>query len=172
LAVESNRILLSSKEIASFLKETCQKKVSFKFTARGMSMAPFICDGDALIIEPITENKIPVIGDIVAFINPAEGFLVIHRVIRIQNNEYLLKGDNVYYNDNYCHNKDIHGIVKKIVITKDRFHGPDRVLRKMFLFVNNFKKTIAFLSRHNLLTLMCRLINKLILNNNNMINPS
>ena len=160
--VESDSILLSSKEVADFLQETCKKGIPFKFTAKGMSMSPFICDGDSLIIEPFTKKENPGIGDIVAFINPVRGNLIIHRVIKKQHKQYLLKGDNVYSHDGYCDNKDIHGIVKKIIIARKNFYWPGWLLRKIFLFLNNFKKTIAFFSRYRLLTLVCRPVNKLI----------
>ncbi|MBT3386840.1 MAG: S24/S26 family peptidase [Desulfobacula sp.] len=162
MKIELNKILLSSKQIASLLKKTCEKQVSFKFTAKGMSMSPFICDGDSLIIKPFTRGKKPGIGDIIAFINPVEGYLVIHRVIKIKNKQYLLKGDNVYYHDGYCDDKDIHGIVKNIILARKTFQGPKRLLRNSFLYLNDYKKTMAFLSRYKILTLVCRLINKLI----------
>ena len=160
MKVESDNLLLSSKEIAGFLKKTCEKGIPFKFTATGMSMSPFICDGDSLIIEPL--KKIPAAGDIVAFINPARGYLIIHRVIEKQNEQYLLKGDNVYSYDGYCEKKDIHGIVKKIIITQKNLRSPGRLVRKFFLFLNNYKKTIAFFSKYKLLTPVCRVTNKLI----------
>jgi len=160
--VESDSILLSSKEVAGFLQETCKKGIPFKFTAKGMSMSPFICDGDSLIIEPFIKKENPGIGDIVAFINPVGGNLIIHRVIKKQHKQYLLKGDNVYYCDGYYDSKDIHGIVKKIIIAGENFRGPGLLIRKIFLFFNNLKTIIVFFSRYKILTLVCRLINKLI----------
>lgn len=170
MTIQSDKIFLSSKEVAGFLKKTCTKGIPFKFTAKGMSMSPFICDGDSLIIEPLLKGKVPGTGDIVAFINPVRGYLVIHRVIQRQNERSLLKGDNVYFPDEYCDNKDIHGIVKKIIIA-EKIQGSGWKARKFFLFLNNFKKVIAFFSRYKLLTLMCRLANKLIKTNKVLTTP-
>ena len=162
MKLESGSLLLSNREIAGFLKKTCQKGIPFKFTAKGMSMSPFICDGDALIIEPICKIKRIEKGDIVACISPVEGHLIIHRVIKKQNGQYLLKGDNVYHCDGYCREKDIHGCVKKVIIMRKKIHTFHKLIRKIFLFLNNFKKIIAFSSRYKLLTPVCRMTSRFI----------
>ncbi len=117
-------------------------------------MVPFICDGDTLIIEAIPIKKGIRTGDVVAYIQPKTGLLIVHRVIKEQEGEYLLKGDNVYTCDGYCEKKDIHGFVKEI-IKKEK---PNR----FFNSLNNHKRAIALLSRYKLLTPVCRLVNKIL----------
>jgi len=155
--------LLSNRDIADFLKATCKKGIPFRFTAKGMSMSPFICNGDSLTIEPIYKKTIEE-GDIVACITPGESRLIIHRIIK-KNRLYLLKGDNVYHSDGYYEKKYVHGYVKEIHISKNIFSGHRKTIRRFFLFLNNFKKIISFLSRYKILTPVCRLSNK-ILNEN------
>lgn len=161
MGLKSERLLLSSKEIADFLKKTLKKEIPFKFTAKGTSMSPFICSGDSLIIEPVLQNRSIEEGDIVAIITPEEGYLIVHRIIR-KNRHYLLKGDNVYPEDGYYSQTDIHGYVGKIIIARKYSHGYRKTIRYIFLFFNKFKKMIAFLSRYKILTPVCRLTNKVL----------
>jgi len=161
LEFKSESLVLSSKEIAEFLKTTCEKGLPFKFTAKGMSMSPFICNGDSIIIEPIFKKESIEEGDIVAFISPEEGRLIVHRVIK-KKIQYLLKGDNVYQSDGYCEKKYIHGYVQKVIITDKNVRGYHKTIRIFFLFLDHYKKIIALLSRYKILTPICRLTNKVL----------
>ena len=125
-----------------------------------MSMSPFICDGDAVIIKPYSSQRDIETGDIAAYINPQAGRLIIHRIIKKFNGRYLLKGDNICLCDGYCDKKDIHGYVKQITISPKSTHGLEKPIRTLFLFLNKFKNIIAFLSRCKLLTFVCRIANK------------
>lgn len=77
-----SRLMLSSRGVATLLKSTCGNGASFKFTAKGFSMSPFICSGDSLLIGPIPNKKTLSEGDIVALVTPEEGRLIIHRIIK------------------------------------------------------------------------------------------
>ena len=160
LDFKSDTLILSSKETADFLKSACNKGVAFKFTAKGLSMSPFIYNGDALIIEPVSKKELET-GDIVAFTTQEEGKLIIHRIIKKKNCHYLLKGDNVYYNDGYYKKESIHGYVKTIIIRK-KLYGCRKMFHIFCLYLNNFKKTMAFFSRHKILTVACRVFNKVL----------
>lgn len=153
---------ISSIELAELLKDVCSKGLPFKFTATGMSMSPFICDGDTIVIEPYSENRPLQVGDIVAFTEPVTKKLIVHRIVQEQNNHFLLKGDNVFPNDGLFRKKSIHGYVKKVIILGKNFHIYYGFTRRVFLFLNNFKKIISFLSRHKILTLICRVQNKIL----------
>ena len=150
---DPENITLSRKELGNFLRKICSRGVSFKFTAKGMSMAPFIRDGDMLIIEPY-KKKIE-IGDIVAYISPEEEDLFIHRIIGEKNGKYLLKGDNVYRRDGYCKPVSIHGYVKEIIRM-----GHAGAAQRFFYWLGRFKIIIAILSRYKILTPVCRVSNK------------
>lgn len=126
-----------------------------------MSMSPFICNGDSIIIEPVFKKKKIETGDIVAFITPDEGHLIIHRIIK-KNSQYLLKGDNAFHSDGYCEKNDIHGYVKNIIINGKNVPNYHKTIRRCFLFLNNFKKIIAFSSQYKILTPVCRITNKVL----------
>lgn len=66
---------------------------SFRFRARGMSMMPFIMDGDLITIAPVSNIR-PTIGQVVAFIQPVSGSLIVHRVVRRQGCDLWIRGDN------------------------------------------------------------------------------
>ncbi len=160
LDIKPDNLILSSRETAGFLKATCDKGVAFKFAAKGLSMSPFICNGNLLIIEPVFKKKLEV-GDIVAFITPEDGKLIIHRIIKKKNRQYLLKGDNVYCNDGYYKKEFIHGYVKTIII-RGKLYGCRKIFHNLFFYLSTFKKSIALLSRYKILTPVCRLTNKVI----------
>ena len=107
-------LTLSNQALGGFLKTITLKGASFKFTARGMSMSPFICCGDSLVIAPIKKTLKK--GDIVAFISSSKDNLIIHRIVHIKNNKFLLKGDNVYNADGYVKKECIYGYVKKVIV--------------------------------------------------------
>ncbi len=157
----SDTLLLSSEETGDFLKKAHEKNIPFKFTARGMSMSPFICSGDTITIQPYLNRKCQ-IGDIVAYINPDTGHLIVHRIIKKNKEQYLLKGDNKYHPDGYCPQKNVYGYVNEVTISIKKFTHYRKIIRNGFLFFGNFKKALAFLSLYNVTTPICRAANKVL----------
>lgn len=76
----------------------------------GKSMCPALLPGDYLIIAPADVIKLRR-GDIVV-VRRSDGF-VTHRLISVEQGEYLLKGDGQYYPDQPTTEEDIVGIVKR-----------------------------------------------------------
>ena len=66
----------------------------FRFRAPGLSMSPFIRDGDVVTIRPLGSRP-PRTGAIAAFLYPGTGKVAVHRIIREKSGRFLLKGDNV-----------------------------------------------------------------------------
>lgn len=73
--------------------------------AYGISMYPLLRPGDKLLVKPIK----PRIGDIAVF--DREDVLVAHRVYKIIDDIYLLKGDSLILADSPVHKTKILGIV-------------------------------------------------------------
>ncbi len=69
-----------------------ERGATFRFSARGYSMLPFIHDGDVLTISPLDPPL--QVGAVVAFIRPGWEVLAVHRVVAQKGSEYLIKGDN------------------------------------------------------------------------------
>lgn len=83
---------MSGNAFAELMGAVLEKNVPFRFTASGSSMAPFIRDGDILTVSPLS---LPLCrGDVVPFVNPAGNQLMVHRIVGISREGYLIKGDN------------------------------------------------------------------------------
>jgi signal peptidase I len=146
--------------MGSLLENICDKGGALKLKVRGMSMSPFICDGDVVMINALKESPIKV-GDVVACTHPDTGKLMIHRVVQINGKQYLLKGDHLYDNDGWFEKKDIHGHIKNEIMVK-KIHGCCyKLIRNWFRILGGFKTTVAFASRLKIQTLVCRMANKL-----------
>jgi signal peptidase I len=77
---------------AGLMEAVLEKNVPFRFTATGCSMTPFIRDGDLITISPVPLRLRP--GDVVPFVNPSCNKLMVHRILNVSQEGYLIKGDN------------------------------------------------------------------------------
>jgi len=84
--------IADSDVLVDLLRQTLSNGNTFRFTATGRSMEPFIHSGDTVSIAPLEPSKIR-IGDVLAFTHPLDGRLLAHRLIRIKGDDYLMKGD-------------------------------------------------------------------------------
>ena len=93
-------------------------------------MSPFIKDSDIITVSPL-HSASPNIGDVVAFISPGIGRLVIHRVVGKRGKSYFIKGDNIPGSDGLVPEAIILGCISKVERNgKDVFFGlgPERFL--------------------------------------------
>jgi signal peptidase I len=121
---------------SDFLKATLAKGNLCRFVATGFSMSPFIKSQDVLIIAPISRHE-PRFGDVVAFINPVNGKLYVHRVIGMGQRSFYIKGDNLFFIDGSIPRENVIGVVVSVERKRARFAsglGYERIV-------------IAFLSR-------------------------
>lgn len=93
-ALKGGELAVSSKELLVLMEAVLAKKRLFRFRARGWSMAPFIRDGDLITVEPLS-NKKPGIGEVISFVHPQSGKLVVHRAVDIDEKGLLLQGDSL-----------------------------------------------------------------------------
>lgn len=77
------------------------------------SMFPTIPYDSAILVIPSNKMGNLQEGDIIAFYLPSAKNLVAHRIIKIKNEDYLTKGDNVKYSDQYWVKKE--EIIGKVV---------------------------------------------------------
>jgi len=84
---------LSGEALTGLLRAVLAAGRPLRFRARGLSMSPFIKDGDVLTVRPLG-GEAPRTGDIVAFIHPESGRAAVHRVVRERSGLFSLKGDN------------------------------------------------------------------------------
>ena len=105
----ANEILIP--ELARLLSEG--KEV--RFTPSGVSMRPFIAgDRDSVILAPLT--GMPTRGDILlAQITVGDNTTyVLHRLVRIEREKYILQGDGNPAGEETCSREDIIGVVTAI----------------------------------------------------------
>ncbi len=131
---------LSGTALIELMKAVHEKGLPFRFRAGGFSMAPFIRDGDIITVTPCEEKTVQR-GDIVAFVHPEAGKLVIHRVLKKRRDCFIVKGDNSAAEDGSVPVRNIMGSVT----------GIEREGSRIFLGLGLEKRLIAFLSERSLI---------------------
>lgn len=89
---EGAELCLSGPALAELLQAVLARGVPFRFRARGMSMHPFIKDGDVITVSPLA-GRAPATGEIVAFQRDAR-HLVVHRIVAVSGGAYVIQGDS------------------------------------------------------------------------------
>lgn len=77
------------------MQAVLEKGLSFRFLAKGWSMAPFIRDGDHITVSPLKGTSLKV-GDVYAFVDPEVDKIVVHRAVASYDNALMLKGDSSF----------------------------------------------------------------------------
>jgi len=134
----------SAQEFSGLLRAATERGASLRFAAAGFSMTPFIKDGDVVTVAPLPRQIKP--GQIAAAVSPANGLVIIHRVIRVGKDEVLLKGDNLNTPDGWVGGDGMLGIVT----------GVERGGAAWELGITRQAALIARLSRWNLLRAVAR----------------
>lgn len=137
---KAGELQLSGTDLVALLKSVLDKGVPFRFQAKGFSMSPFIKDGDVITVSPLS-GALPRLSDVVAFIHPKTGRLVVHRMVGKKDNYFIVKGDNISDSDDLISRTNILGSVIKV----------ERDGKKVFLGYGQERFLIAFLTRRGLL---------------------
>ena len=104
----------SGQTLLELMRAVLARGVPFRFCARGWSMAPFITDGDVITVSPIQHN-LPGIGEVVAFVRPGAGNLVVHRVVARRAAAVFFQGDNwMGYTDGIIPQENLLGRVTRV----------------------------------------------------------
>ena len=141
----ANDILIP--ELARLLSEG--KEV--RFTPSGVSMRPFIeGDKDSVILEPVIDA--PRRGDmILAQVETLCGrqTYVLHRLVRIEGDTFVLQGDGNLGGEEYCKRGDIIGRVKRIESPKGRKKPITRGY--LWFWLKPVRKWLLKIYRHTIL---------------------
>ena len=138
-------ILLNRQDLVGLVMSASQKGVPISFCAKGFSMSPFIRDCDVITVSPL-HDRLPKIGDVVAFRCTSTDRLITHRVIGRKGNYYHMQGDSVPMPDGIVPIDNIVGLVTKLERDGEKVSigfGPERFL-------------IAFLNRTGVLSNILR----------------
>ncbi len=103
-------------------------------------MHPFIKDNDMVTLCPLKDS--PCVGDVVAFEESLSGRLLVHRIIRINGNMYVMKGDDTWGKG------DVPVAAPHIVGIVSRVERKGSIVRAGF---GPEKRLIALLSRREIL---------------------
>jgi hypothetical protein len=98
----------------SLLRDLLSQGIPVRFKASGVSMSPFIKNGDTVVVFPFQKTS-PSIGQVVAFVHPVSQSLMVHRVLSRTREQYHLKGDNSFERDGLVPRTNILGYVKKVI---------------------------------------------------------
>ncbi len=102
---------LSSKAFVELLRAVVQKGALFRLQAGGVSMYPFICNGDVLTLAAANEIEL---GDVVAVCGAESGGLIVHRVVARCGEGLLVKGDFCVVPDGFYSPQDIAAKVVRV----------------------------------------------------------
>ena len=122
-------LLASSSTLADLSFDIFSLGADVRFQASGLSMHPFIHDGDIITLGSLLGRK-PGFGDIVAFVHPHTRRLTVHRVVDRKNGLLVTKGDAASRPDVPVPEAQILGRVTRIDRNKKRASlglGPERL---------------------------------------------
>jgi hypothetical protein len=88
-----NDLPLANPDLLALMSAALARGAPFRFRALGSSMSPFIREGDVLTVAPLRSGE-PALGQVVAFIHPDSGLLLVHRVVGRPGPAPLVQGDN------------------------------------------------------------------------------
>ncbi len=100
---------LSGAGLLELMGAALARGASFRFTARGFSMDPFVRDGDVLTVA--RSRRRPGLGQVIAVRDPAMGRLVVHRVVAHAGAGVLVRGDGAGQADGVAARGRARGVV-------------------------------------------------------------
>jgi signal peptidase I len=134
---------LSNRAQVELLSGAMARGAAIRIRVRGLSMTPFIRDGDLLTIAPLGVLR-PHPGDVVAFTYPDTERMAIHRVVARKDPGWLVRGDNCQAADGVVLAENVLGRVVRV----------ERGTRTVRLAVGAGGRCIALLNRGNGLTVL------------------
>ncbi len=108
------------------IRDAIEKHGRFRFRVKGVSMFPFLIDGDEVIIERVLPEDLRT-GDIVMYVR--KNVMIVHRIIRIHTTAkgrrlFIIRGDNLSYEDQPVWEEDIGGKATKVIRGSREFTPP------------------------------------------------
>ena len=133
--------------LPKLMLDVFEKDMLFRFCARGNSMKPVIKDGDVITVKKINYFSAR-IGDIVAFVHPLSQRLIVHRIIAIRSDKFLILGDNLACKfDGFIPKEKILGKITKIERDNHSLKFGLGLEKYFFVFLNLFKLSIIITKR-------------------------
>ena len=148
---DGRELALSGVELAELVRGVGERGAPVRFRARGLSMSPFIKDGDVVTVSPLPQAT-PGLGRVIAFAHPVTGELVVHRAIGRRGDDCLTRGDRAARPDALVPRANILGHVTRV----------ERDGRSLRLGLGPGRFALALLSRMGQLTRVLAPVRKLV----------
>lgn len=110
--IQGHDLSLSSAAFVGLMREVLARGAALRFCAKGGSMSPFICHGDVISISPLRGR--PGLGQVVAFIDPQNERLAVHRIVGRRGECCLIQGDALARVDGLVPRANILGRVSRV----------------------------------------------------------
>jgi signal peptidase I len=144
---------LTSEQFLDLTRDILGQDTAVRFKARGISMRPWILDGDLLEVRSVLPQTLHV-GDVVLF-NPAKNYLLVHRILKVtQKNAkryFFIQGDAVREADGWIP-EDL--ILGKVVLFErnGKIHRLDGLISRFLAFLlvkilSTLKKIYTFFKK-------------------------
>lgn len=97
----------------SSFEEELDKKGILVYTNKGNSMYPLIRQGKDVLIIKKTNRRLKKMD--VPLYKRESGQYVLHRIIKVNENDYVIRGDNTYYNETGIRDDQILGVLSGVI---------------------------------------------------------
>ena len=97
----------------SSFEEELDKKGILVYTNKGNSMYPLIRQGKDVLIIKKCNTRLKKMD--VPLYKRDSGQYVLHRIVKVNSNDYVLRGDNTYYNETGIRDDQILGVLSGII---------------------------------------------------------
>lgn len=112
-ATSASELQLHNSGFKELMKTVLEKDMPFRFRVEGISMMPFIREGDVITIVNLNSGYTR-IGAVVAYTHPESGKLMVHRVIGRKQGSYSIKGDHSKTATISVPAGNVHGVVNLV----------------------------------------------------------
>lgn len=106
-------ISISKRSMVKIIEEIHDKKMDVRFKANGNSMTPAIKNGDIITLSPVGDSR-PGPGEVSAYRRGYDNELIIHRIIKVSDEKYSIRGDNSNFTHQDINVNEIIGVVTGI----------------------------------------------------------
>lgn len=97
----------------SSFEEELDKKGILVYTNKGNSMYPLIRQGKDVLIIKKTNRRLKKMD--VPLYKRKSGQYVLHRIVKVNSNDYVIRGDNTYYNETGIRDDQILGVLSGVI---------------------------------------------------------
>lgn len=94
-------------------EEELDKKGILVYTNKGNSMYPLIRQGKDVLIIKKSNRRLKKMD--VPLYKRKSGQYVLHRIIKVNENDYVIRGDNTYYNETGIRDDQILGVLSGVI---------------------------------------------------------